>query len=369
MKTKAFLFLGFILGLFVQQAKIYGQAITIDGNNDVGMGQTNPIKRLHLEDNADEIQLMLENDQQLINGSYNTKSGAGIRFENANNHNYYLINESNNGWGHTNTFDIRTHDGYIPFQIYSDHHINLNHMVKIDMHSQLHWGETGNCKGASGFDFNPNKSYGGFMIEQSNSEGSGFYSDGDYAVIWSPGDYNRLLRVYDEDGMYEKWYINGSGYDYHNSDGRKKENIRNIKSSLAKLKKVTGIKYNFKKEEITELAESEQTLKSGTSKPDSIWPGDVDYKDHNKYDPSKDEYYGFIAQDIEKIFPEVVDTNEKGNKFICYTQFIPILVEAFKEQQTQLEKKDQDMKKLNQRIAKLENVIQKLKTNSQITRK
>jgi len=356
----------FLLGLSIQTSIVCGQAITVDGDNEIGMGEPNPLKRLHLKDNNDEIQLMLENG---TTPGDNSHSGSGIEFLNANNHSYYLINESDNYWGHTNTLDIRTNDGYIPFQIYPDHHINLNNLIIVDYHSEFHFDKTGNCGQASDFDFNPNKSYGGFMIEQKNSEGSGIYFDGDYAVIWSPGDYNRLLRVYDEDGMNEKWYINGAGYDYQQSDGTKKENIKNIKSSSVKLKKINGIKYNFKKEGITGVSENEQTLKSGTSKPDSIWPGDKYEKDQNKYDPSKDEYYGFVAQDIEKIFPQVVDTNEKGNKFICYTQFIPILVEAFKEQQAQLEKKDENLKKLNRRIEKLENAIQKLKTNSQITRK
>jgi hypothetical protein len=46
-----------------------------------------------------------------------------------------------------------------------------------------------------------------------------------------------------------------------------------------------------------------------------------------------DKYFGFIAQEVEAVFPELVSTDENGQKFVSYTEFIPLLVEAFKEQQ------------------------------------
>ncbi len=46
--------------------------------------------------------------------------------------------------------------------------------------------------------------------------------------------------------------------------------------------------------------------------------------------------YGFIAQDVEKIFPEFVSTDEKGLRSVAYGAFTPALVEAIKAQQTQI---------------------------------
>ena len=48
---------------------------------------------------------------------------------------------------------------------------------------------------------------------------------------------------------------------------------------------------------------------------------------------SKDEQIGFIAQEIEKIYPQVVLTDKNGYKSIDYSKLTPILVEAIKEQQ------------------------------------
>jgi len=42
---------------------------------------------------------------------------------------------------------------------------------------------------------------------------------------------------------------------------------------------------------------------------------------------------GFIAQEVEKIFPEVVHTNQKGFKSVAYSNFVPLLVKSIQEQQ------------------------------------
>ena len=45
---------------------------------------------------------------------------------------------------------------------------------------------------------------------------------------------------------------------------------------------------------------------------------------------------GFIAQEIEKIIPEVVGENPDGYKGVQYQNVVGLLVEAIKEQQKQI---------------------------------
>ena len=52
---------------------------------------------------------------------------------------------------------------------------------------------------------------------------------------------------------------------------------------------------------------------------------------------NKREKVGFLAQELEEVFPNVVYTLPTGDKAIAYTELIPILVEAIKEQQTRIE--------------------------------
>ena len=46
--------------------------------------------------------------------------------------------------------------------------------------------------------------------------------------------------------------------------------------------------------------------------------------------------YGVIAQEIEKILPEVVHTNPDGKKTVSYDQIIPFLLSAVKDHQKEL---------------------------------
>ena len=81
------------------------------------------------------------------------------------------------------------------------------------------------------------------------------------------------------------------------SDSRLKKNVVNLDSSdvLAKVLEVQGVTYN--------------------------WNGEQDT------DP---KHIGFIAQNLETIFPEFVSTDAKGMKSVAYGSLTPVLVEAIK---------------------------------------
>ncbi|MEG0926716.1 tail fiber domain-containing protein [Chryseobacterium sp.] len=56
--------------------------------------------------------------------------------------------------------------------------------------------------------------------------------------------------------------------------------------------------------------------------------------------------YGVIAQEIEKVLPELVITNEDGYKSVNYQGMIPVLIEAVKEQQKIIQQLQKDMEQL-----------------------
>ncbi len=64
---------------------------------------------------------------------------------------------------------------------------------------------------------------------------------------------------------------------------------------------------------------------------------------------------GFIAQEVEKVFPELVFTDDKGYKSIDYSKFSAILLGAVKEQQKQIEELKTENNFLKFRLEKLEN--------------
>jgi hypothetical protein len=97
---------------------------------------------------------------------------------------------------------------------------------------------------------------------------------------------------------------------YSTSDCRLKENIQPINDALCKVIGVSGNTFNWKplsKEEI-------KTIHGNTGR-------DV----------------GVIAQEIEGILPEAVTTRDNGYKAVNYEKIVPLLIEAIKEQQKQID--------------------------------
>lgn len=60
---------------------------------------------------------------------------------------------------------------------------------------------------------------------------------------------------------------------------------------------------------------------------------------------------GFIAQEVEKVLPEIVQTEntEEGYKSVQYDKVVALLVEAMKEQQRQINQLKREVKKLKRR--------------------
>jgi hypothetical protein len=96
------------------------------------------------------------------------------------------------------------------------------------------------------------------------------------------------------------------------SDKRFKENIQNIENALDKVKAINGVTFDWTQDFLDGEKE-----KSG-----------LDLKKHD---------LGVIAQEVETVAPEVVDTREDGFKFVKYEKLAGLLIEAIKELDTKLE--------------------------------
>jgi hypothetical protein len=93
---------------------------------------------------------------------------------------------------------------------------------------------------------------------------------------------------------------------YAASDKKFKKDIKQIASSLETIQKINGKTYSWNKNE---------------------------NKDRN-FDQGL--HSGFIAQELEKVLPHLVATSGDGSKAVNYIELMPYLVEAIKEQQTQI---------------------------------
>jgi len=61
------------------------------------------------------------------------------------------------------------------------------------------------------------------------------------------------------------------------------------------------------------------------------------YSYHWKDAANPDEQIGLLAQEIQKVYPQLVKENEQGTLSVNYSGMVPVLLEAIKEQQKQIE--------------------------------
>lgn len=79
------------------------------------------------------------------------------------------------------------------------------------------------------------------------------------------------------------------------------------------------------------------------------------YKQGNELHlPTDEQFYGFSAQEVQKIFPEAVKTGKGGYLTFDFHPILVSYINAFKEQQQQIDKQQKTIEELIIRIEKLE---------------
>lgn len=130
---------------------------------------------------------------------------------------------------------------------------------------------------------------------------------------------------------------------YFTSDKRFKKDITHVDDALELISSLEGVRYSYKDNlEVPNLTlEGKPVMRE--------FPEGVQI--------------GLIAQDVEKVLPEVVTTDGEGYKGVAYQNIVPLLIEGIKEQQAQLEEKDNRIAELERRIGKIEALLNNNKTD------
>jgi hypothetical protein len=91
------------------------------------------------------------------------------------------------------------------------------------------------------------------------------------------------------------------------SDERYKKNVTQIAGAIDKLDRLRGVSFNWRQDE---------------------------YPDQEFNDKPQ---LGLIAQEVKEVFPELVMQDNEGYYSVDYVKLTPVLIEAIKEQQKQIE--------------------------------
>lgn len=144
-----------------------------------------------------------------------------------------------------------------------------------------------------------------------------------------------------------KLTINGKGLAFEgfweNSDIKLKKNILPVEGALDKILKLNGVSYEWKQDKDFE-GETLEVLKADE---------DGNIKDDKYRNLPEGRTLGVIAQELENVLPEAVNTGEDGIKAVSYTKMIPVLIEAMKEQQKQITGQQKRIEELEKKVAQL----------------
>jgi hypothetical protein len=92
-----------------------------------------------------------------------------------------------------------------------------------------------------------------------------------------------------------------------------------------------------------------QNEKKSTNQNDSLYVNeDKTYELDYNFDDNL--HFGMLAQDIEKVFPNLVTKDENGYLSLNYTEFIPLLIESLKEQNEKILKLEEEIILLKKKL-------------------
>jgi hypothetical protein len=168
------------------------------------------------------------------------------------------------------------------------------------------------------------------LYESTLNSQYGFAVEGAQLQIYSDDAAAKISFGYYGGGTFTErmWLNNSSGTLTVNStaypsDARYKKQITRLQNPLEKIMAINGVEYFMRTDEF----------------PSKHFDGKLQV--------------GLIAQEVEKVLPQVVQTDRDGYKAIDYAKVVPLLVEGIKEQQQLIEKQQMQIDELKKVVEKL----------------
>jgi hypothetical protein len=144
-----------------------------------------------------------------------------------------------------------------------------------------------------------------------------YHKEGEYTMYLQGQTTSRGLRLYAAGGeTVANLFVQGDVFAFSSSDKRLKNNITKIENPIEKVLKLGG--YSFE------------------------W--------NDKQDAQTGKDYGVIAQEVELVFPELVQTRDNGYKAVKYEKLAAFLIQVDKEQQEIIKDQQRQIDELRELI-------------------
>jgi len=284
----------FIVVLLFSFTAGYSQ-IKVNSSGNVGIKTSNPVSHFAIGDSGLSYSKAFVHSQ-----NSNIRMGLYVRqVPNSENHNYGIygvVSNDANSW-----------------KMYGVHASSLRTASTNGVYTYGVKGMAG--RGENGYN------YGVMGKIEGSRNGTGICGcSSDYEEPYITGVYAGYFRG-------DVWVTNKLSADVveERSDINVKKEIEFLRgqSNISKIKQLNGIKYKLK-----HPSELQAYINFHS---DTANFGPVDAPKYTR------QRIGLIAQDVQKVFPELVDTDPYGYLTLNYISLIPVLVEAMKEQQTEIE--------------------------------
>ena len=145
-------------------------------------------------------------------------------------------------------------------------------------------------------------------------------SEGD-VVLYDNANYGSMIQFLNVDVI---------GYFYSPSDSRFKKNIQPLNNTLSGLLRLSGISYQLNKET----------------------PAGTNNIKINKKENAR-THFGFLAQEVKEVYPELVRTDSAGYMYVDYIGMIPLIVNSLNEIQAKVDSQETVITELQKDLAAL----------------
>jgi hypothetical protein len=238
-----------------------------------------------------------------------------------------------------------------------------NSLLKFGSNTYLKLGKNGQ----SGVTSSVNFSLGdGLVIENvSGTSSGGIFIPGPTGLVLWAGSYpnTNIVQFAKNTGSSFQYvsYINNTGGYVQASDSALKTSISRVSEVLPRLQSIGAYRYRFKMPKRQAMLESDSLTVKRQVVDSMTTAMAVDSYGGVVVDTVSDPYaIGFLAQELAKVFPEVVESYN-GVQYVNYSAMVPILLQAIKEQQAVINQQQKKLQEQEVRINQLSGDIVAIK--------
>lgn len=240
----------------------------------------------------------------------------------------------------------------------------------LNVTSMAVFGRNGDARSGAKLTFGdfgryPNQGWNVFLGEYSSDDTDQLWLHGKLGLYLTSNGYANNIVAYYDPAKNSNFVFNTNlrvnGVNI-TSDARLKENVESLQKPLELLKQINGVSYTYNISELKNNRKQDESKFSTSLANDNLISQEgedmfaIEKEAKNEQiqaeiekkeaEEASRKRIGFLAQDIQKVLPELVITDDKGVMSIDYIGFIPLIVESIKEMQETIQQQNEAIENL-----------------------